>query len=69
MNAPGYAEIMRKPSAHLTLKLDTAQPVELGNFVGAFTSLRMSVSVSLRQSTQLRKLTHACMCEKCAVVA
>lgn len=30
---------MGETSAHLTLKLDTAEPVELGDFVGAFTSL------------------------------
>jgi len=30
---------MGEQPAHLTLKLDTAEPVELGDFVGAFTSL------------------------------
>lgn len=30
---------MAQQSAHLRLKLDTAEPVELGDFVGAFTSL------------------------------
>lgn len=30
---------MGEQSAHLTLKLDTAEPVELADFVGAFTSL------------------------------
>jgi len=34
-----YSQLMSKPAAHLTLKLDTAEPVELNDFVGAFTSL------------------------------
>lgn len=34
-----YSQLMSEQKAHLTLKLDTAEPVELGEFVGAFTSL------------------------------
>jgi hypothetical protein len=34
-----YSQLMGEQSAHLTLKLDTAEPIELGDFVGAFTSL------------------------------
>jgi len=34
-----YAEFMRGHPAHLTLILDTSQPIELGDFVSAFTSL------------------------------
>jgi hypothetical protein len=34
-----YSQLMGEQGAHLTLKLDTAEPVELGDFVGAFTSL------------------------------
>jgi len=34
-----YSQFMGEQPAHLTLKLDTAEPVELGDFVGAFTSL------------------------------
>lgn len=39
MSAVSYSQLMGEQSAHLTLKLDTAEPVELGDFVGAFTSL------------------------------
>ncbi len=39
MTALRYSQVMGGPSAHLTLKLDTAEPIELGDFVGAFTSL------------------------------
>jgi hypothetical protein len=35
----GYLEAMAENPAHLTLKLDTSEPVELSDFVGAFTSL------------------------------
>lgn len=39
INHKGYWEHMAENPAHLTLKLDTSEPVELGDFVGAFTSL------------------------------
>ena len=39
MSANRYSQLMGEQSAHLTLKLDTAEPIELGDFVGAFTSL------------------------------
>ena len=39
MSAASYSELMAAQPAHLTLKLDTAEPVELEDFVGAFTSL------------------------------
>lgn len=39
MTRKSYSQLMGEQSAHLTLKLDTAEPVELGDFVGAFTSL------------------------------
>lgn len=35
----GYYSLMGEQPAHLILKLDTAEPVEIGDFVGAFTSL------------------------------
>jgi hypothetical protein len=35
----GYFQLMSEHPAHLTLKLDTSEPVEIGDFVGAFTSL------------------------------
>lgn len=35
----GYYELMGESKAHLTLTLDTDEPIELANFVGAFTSL------------------------------
>lgn len=34
-----YSDIMGEHKAHLTLKLDTDEPIELGDFVGAFTSI------------------------------
>ncbi|MGI9364515.1 MAG: hypothetical protein ACR2O8_04980 [Rhizobiaceae bacterium] len=34
-----YSGFMREEKAHLTLKIDTEQPVELRDFVGSFTSL------------------------------
>lgn len=34
-----YSSIMVRGQPHLTLKLDTKEPIELGAFVGAFTSL------------------------------
>lgn len=39
MARASYSELMGKQPAHLTLKLDTHEPVELLDFVGAFTSL------------------------------
>lgn len=39
MIPPRYSDAMKHSSAHLILKLDTDQPVELGAFVGAFTSI------------------------------
>jgi hypothetical protein len=34
-----YSQLMGEQKAFLTLKLDTDQPVEIRDFVGAFTSL------------------------------
>ncbi len=34
-----YSDLMGEHKAHLTLKLDTDEPIELGDFVGAFTSI------------------------------
>ncbi|MCK9552253.1 hypothetical protein [Aquamicrobium sp.] len=34
-----YSALMGEQKAHLTLKLDTDEPIELGDFVGAFTSI------------------------------
>ncbi len=39
LREPTYSHLMGKNPAHLTLKLDTDEPIELGDFVGAFTSL------------------------------
>lgn len=39
MSSDGYVALMGDRPAHLTLKLDTSEPVELGDFVGAFTSI------------------------------
>jgi len=39
MEGRRYSDLMGEWPAHLRLKLDTAEPVELGDFVGAFTSL------------------------------
>lgn len=39
MTAISYSQIMGEQAGHLTLKLDTAEPIELGDFVGAFTSI------------------------------
>ena len=39
MTLLGYSKLMNDQPAHLTLKLDTSEPVEIGDFVGAFTSL------------------------------
>lgn len=39
MSKLSYSAIMGEQPAHLTLKLDTAEPIELEDFVGAFTSL------------------------------
>jgi hypothetical protein len=39
MSAMPYSALMGEHPAHLTLKLDTDEPIELGNFVGAFTSV------------------------------
>jgi len=39
MGFKSYSEIMGEQKAHLTLKLDTDEPIELGDFVGAFTSI------------------------------
>jgi hypothetical protein len=35
----GYLAAMAANPAHLTLRLATSEPIELGDFVGAFTSL------------------------------
>lgn len=39
MDFKNYSTLMGEESAHLTLKIDTEEPVELRDFVGAFTSL------------------------------
>jgi len=39
MSAIPYSALMGEQRAHLTLKLDTEEPIELGDFVGAFTSI------------------------------
>lgn len=39
MNGIAYSQLMGEQSAVLTLKIDTEEPVELGDFVGAFTSI------------------------------
>jgi len=39
MGVISYSALMGEQPAHLTLKLDTAEPIELGDFVGAFTSI------------------------------
>jgi hypothetical protein len=39
MSEKTYAQLMGEQKAFLTLKLDTDQPVEIGDFVGAFTAL------------------------------
>ncbi len=39
MELVSYSALMGEQSAFLTLKIDTEQPVELRDFVGAFTSL------------------------------
>lgn len=39
MNAIAYSALMGEQPAHLTLKLDTDEPIELADFVGAFTSI------------------------------
>ncbi|MEW9805291.1 hypothetical protein ABUE31_04730 [Mesorhizobium sp. ZMM04-5] len=39
MNEKSYSQVMGEQSGILTLKLDTAEPIELGDFVGAFTSI------------------------------
>jgi len=39
MGVMPYSALMGEQPAHLTLKLDTAEPIELGDFVGAFTSI------------------------------
>lgn len=39
MNPLPYSVKMTESRAHLTLKLDTNEPVELGNFLAAFTSI------------------------------
>lgn len=36
---PTYAEVMRDEPAHLILTIDTKQPIEVGDFVSAFSSL------------------------------
>ncbi|QGA55896.1 hypothetical protein [Brucella sp. 2280] len=39
METNQYSALMGEQSAHLTLKLDTDEPIEIGDFVGAFTSI------------------------------
>lgn len=34
-----YSRLMSEQNAHLTLKLDTSEPIELADFVGSFTAL------------------------------
>lgn len=35
----GYSQLMGEQKAHLTLKLDTNEPIELADFVGSFTAI------------------------------
>lgn len=39
MTSLSYSALMGEQAGYLTLKLDTAEPIELGDFVGAFTSI------------------------------
>lgn len=39
MTAISYSQLMGEQKAHLTLKLDTNEPIELADFVGSFTAI------------------------------
>jgi hypothetical protein len=46
----GYWHLMEAFPAHLTLKLDTAEPIEIADFVGAFTSIANEFERYVEQS-------------------
>jgi hypothetical protein len=45
-----YAELMAESPAHIILNIDTTQPIELGNFVSAFTALASQYSKFMKQN-------------------